>query len=94
MYRNRCSFGLSGLASLVEVHYTTAMEDADSVTGTASGFRFGNLSGRSDVVNLTVGLHAEFAEDTLCRVGCALPLGTGANRSFDSELQVQLERRF
>ena len=98
LYRNRCSSGLSGLASLFEVHYTTALENADSVTGfgngTASRFSFGNLSGRSDVVNLTVGLHAELAKDTLCRVGCAVPLGTGAHRSFDSELQVQLERRF
>jgi hypothetical protein len=53
LYRNRCSDGLTGLASL-----------------------------------------AELADNTICRVGCALPLGTGDNRCFDSELQVQLERRF
>jgi hypothetical protein len=98
LYRNRYAPGLSGLASLVEVHYTTAMENADSVSGfgngTASRFSFGNLAGRADVVNLTVGLHAEFAEDTLLRVGGVFPLGTGVNRAFDSEVQVQVERRF
>jgi len=49
---------------------------------------------RADIVDFTVGLHAELADRTLCRVGGVFPLGTGANRCFDGELQVQLERRF
>lgn len=98
LYRNRCSDVLTGLASLAELHYSTAMENPESVAGMSgdmtSQLRFGNFSGSSDVLNLTLGAHAEFGEVTICRVGWTLPLGTGDNRSFDSELQVQLERRF
>jgi hypothetical protein len=45
-------------------------------------------------LNLTVGLHTEILNRTICRVGGVLPLRTGDDRAFDAEVQIQLERRF
>ena len=50
--------------------------------------------GVCNIVDLTIGLHAEFSRQTLVRVGASFPLGADPNRTFDSELLVQLERRF
>jgi len=81
---------------LTELHYTTTLEDADSVSGlgTRTAFTFGNSANRVDLLDLTVGVHAEIAERTTCRVAGVVPLRRGDDRSFDSEVQVQLERRF
>lgn len=94
--RNPDADWVTGLASLVELHYTTTVQDADIVTGTTSGrfFSFGNFSNRVDVVDLTMGLHAELKNNTLCRVAGVVPLRTGDDRLFNAEVQVQLERRF
>ena len=96
LHRNPCARGLTGLAAVVEFHYATTLQDADIVTGTTTitNFAFGNLANHVDEVNATVGLHGEFANRTLCRVGAVFPLSWGDNRSFDAEVQVQLERRF
>lgn len=96
LHRNPCAC-ITGLAVVSELHYTTTLEDSDQVLKIgypAPRLFFGNFANRVDVVNLTVGLHAELANQTVCRVGGAFPLSSGDNRAFDSELQVQLERRF
>jgi hypothetical protein len=94
--RNPCADWVTGLAGVVELHYTTTVQDAGIVNGNTSGryFSFGNFSNRVDVLDLTVGLHAELAEHTICRVGGVVPLRTADNRLFDAEVQLQLERRF
>lgn len=96
LYRNPCSRGITGLASLVEFHYTTTLEDANSLTGTVAGtnFQFGNRLNRVDVVNLTVGLHAEIADRTTVRVGGVFPLENDADKPFDAEFQISVNRRF
>jgi hypothetical protein len=43
---------------------------------------------------MTVGLHAEVACNTLVRVGGVFPLVSRDDRCFESEVQVQVERRF
>jgi hypothetical protein len=94
LYRNPDAARLTSLAAVAEVHYTTTLNDAPAVTGLAGQAWFGNPANRVDIVNLTVGLHSEFAGHTLLRVGGVFPLSNGDDRSFESELQVQLERRF
>lgn len=96
LYRNPCGSGLTGLASVVEFHYTTTLEDADVVRGTVAGagFEFGNLANRVDVVNLTVGLQAEVSGCTSFRVGGVFPLDESPERPFDAEFHVSLDRRF
>jgi hypothetical protein len=97
LYRNRGAPWLTGLAGVAELHYTAALQDADLVQGFIPGpysYQVGNPSNRVDMLNMTVGLHAELSRHTLCRVAGVVPLRTGDNRAFDGELQVQLERRF
>jgi hypothetical protein len=97
LYRNCCAPWFTGLAAVAEVHYTTALQDADVVAKVGyppPRLIFSNFANRVDVVNLTAGLHAEIARDTVCRVGGVFPLSRGDDRSFDGEVQVQLEHRF
>jgi hypothetical protein len=98
LYKNPCARGLTGLASVLEFHYATTLQDTDVVQSAVYPAQFQltfeNCYNRVDIVNLTVGLHAEFANHTLCRVGGVFPVSTGDNRSFNSEVQVQVERRF
>jgi hypothetical protein len=96
LYRNPCGSGLTGLASVVEFHYTSTLQDADVVSGAVAGadFQFGNLLNRVDVVNLTVGLQAEVCNRTSLRVGGVFPLDDNPERPFDAEFHVSLDRRF
>ena len=94
LYRNRRAPTLTGLAAVVEIHDTTTLQDADSVSGMVGLATFGNPANRVDVTNLTVGIHTEFANHTLFRVGGVFPLSSGDNRWFDAEVQAQVERRF
>jgi hypothetical protein len=90
------SLSLTGLAFLTELHYTTTLNDSNSFSETLGDawFFFHNRARRTDLLNLTIGLHTEWRNNTLLRVGGVFPLRTGTDRTFDSELQVQLERRF
>jgi hypothetical protein len=94
--RNPCANWVTGMASVFELHYTTTLQDADIVTGDTSSriFSFGNFGNRVDVLDLTVGLHTELVNHTLCRVAGVVPLRTEDDRLFNAEVQVQLERRF
>ncbi|TVS17934.1 MAG: hypothetical protein EA424_11875 [Planctomycetaceae bacterium] len=87
---------LTGLAFLTELHYTTTLNDGDSLRLWAGNaiFDLDSPANRTDLLNLTIGLHTEWRNNTLLRVGSVFPLRTGTDRTFDSELQVQLERRF
>jgi hypothetical protein len=86
--------GLTGLAAVGEVHYTTTLDDADSFTAPSFGIDFGNPDNRIDIVNASVGLHAEFANRTQLRVSGVFPLGQGSNRAFDAELMVAVIKQF
>jgi hypothetical protein len=76
----------TGLAFVAEPHYTDAMQPAPS-----DGDR-----SRSDLLDLTLGLHGEF-HNPLCRVGGAFqfrPAEPNETGVVSSEVLVQLERRF
>jgi len=97
IYRNYCGCRrLTGVAAILEYHYTTTTQDAGTmppVNITATRAVFGGRRNRSDISNVTAGLHAEFCCGTVGRVGVALPLETD-QRAFDAELLLQLEQRF
>lgn len=86
---------LTGLAPVLELHYTTSLNNPAPTQGDLffTSFNFENPS-TVDVLDATVGLHSELRHNTLLRVGGAFPLRTEPNRTFAAELQVQLERRF
>ena len=85
--------GLTGLASVFELHWTTALNDAQ-------GANFGNLpviptNNRFDALNATGGVHIELNSQTALRVAAVLPLRQSQdNRFFDAEAQVSLIHRY
>ncbi len=85
--------GLTGLASVFELHWTTAISDAQG------GF-IGNLpvfptNNRFDALNATGGVHIELNSKTALRVATVLPLRQSrGDRFFDAEAQVSLIHRY
>jgi len=85
--------GLTGLASVFELHWTTAVNDAQ-------GALIGDLpiiptNNRFDALNATGGLHIELNSATALRVAAVLPLRQSRdNRFFDAEVQASLIHRY
>lgn len=97
LYQNPQSDGLTNLAAVLELHYTSSLQDTDRVVGNTPGrlVDFTNNFNRFDILNLTAGLQAQFNTLTFVRVACVVPLGARDDqRFFDSEFQVQVNRRF
>ncbi|WP_254512419.1 hypothetical protein [Anatilimnocola floriformis] len=97
LYRDEMNDGFTSLAAILELHYTTSLQDTDEVAGDAAGraFTYRNGFNRFDVLNMTVGLQAQYNILTSIRVACVVPMGAADDdRFFDSEVQVQINRRF
>jgi len=101
LWRDPCAECLTGLAALLEVHYTTALSDTDALFATPVGVGGGghvmnltNPANRVDVVNLTAAVHFELVQYTSLRVAGVVPLRDPDDRFFDAEIAVQLIRRF
>lgn len=90
-YQSTDDSGLTGLASVLELHYTTTLNDAD--TAFLNGAFIGNFENRYDVLNLTAGIHSEWSGNTAIRVAAVVPLDRD-ERFFDSETQVSVIRRY
>ena len=101
LWRDPCGPLVTGLAALLEFHYTTTVNDTDSLLATPVGVGGGghvmsltNPGNRVDVVNVTAAVHAELDQYTSLRVGGVFPLRGSDNRFFDAEVAAQLIRRF
>ena len=88
--------GITAVSSALELHYVGALQDADTVAGTAlsTDFVFGNDVNRFDVVNLTVGLDIELKNRLDLRVAGVVPLTDDDNRFFDSEVRASINYHF
>jgi len=97
LYQNPYAEWLTGVAALLEFHYTTALQDTDSVLverGSLAAL-ISNPVNRFDVVNVSAGVNIDIGETANLRVAGVFPLGDAAdNRFFDSEVQVQFNQRF
>lgn len=80
---------VTGLAGILELHYTNSMQDADSVL--IDDFTLTGPSNRFDVLNLSAGINTILGSRTNLRVAAVVPLRT-EDRFFDSEFQLQLNR--
>jgi hypothetical protein len=102
LYRNPMAQYVTGIASLLELHYTTTLEDADILTFQPQPVLFefdratrefptrvGNLANRVDFLNLTIGGVIEIDRDATLAVGYVAPLRDDFDRTFDGELNVQ-----
>jgi hypothetical protein len=78
---------LTGIAALAELHYTTTMNDADTVGEISNPFN------RMDILNASAALNFQFRETSL-RVGAAAPLRNDEERLFDAEIIFQLNRKY
>lgn len=96
LYRNPDAPVLTGIASLVEFHYLTTLQDADTFNTVVLGnpIQLGILLNRVDMANITVGLHASLFGNTTLRVGSVFPLQNSAERPFDAEINVSLNRYY
>lgn len=97
LFRDDLNDGFTSLAAILELHYTSSLQDTDEVRGDADGraFTYSNSFNRFDVLNLTAGVQAQYNVLTSIRVACVVPLGAADDdRFFDSEIQVQINRRF
>ncbi len=97
LYRDPYAPRLTGLAAVTELHYTTSLQDADRINGTIQNtgpFSLNSTDKRFDVLNGTIGVQALLYDASSLRVAGVFPLGNDNRRLFDSEVQVQYNRRF
>lgn len=92
------------LTGLLELHYTSTLQDAKRYQNTILNYDYlgdpiplelqvGNGSNRNDVLNIALGSTARLAKTALT-TGVVFPLRTGDDKPFDAEINVQLQRRF
>jgi hypothetical protein len=87
---------LSGIAGVVELHYTSTIQDSDQIFVNSPGV-VGQLrvsDNRTDLLNLTSGLHFQLSPLANLRFGVVVPLKNAPDRVFDTELQVSFNRQF
>ncbi len=77
--------GLTSLAPVVELHYTTTpTSGSQTTTGNFFFYDSGNKLGKTDYLNITAGLNGTFNDVWQFGIGGALPLRTGSTRLFGS----------
>ncbi len=81
---------LTGVAPIVELHYTTTLQNAEGV-----GTIIRPASPRVDVLNITGGLFFKIGPTAGLTVGAVAPLRTRpSDKEFDAEVLVQFNRWF
>jgi hypothetical protein len=96
LYRNPYAERLTGLAVVSELHYTTTLQDSDVLALNINGadLTVASRGNRFDVLNGTIGVQMLMFEISSLRVAGVFPLRGEDQRLFDSEIQVQFNRRF
>ena len=96
LHRNPCANVLTGVAPLLELHYTSTLQNLDlgdfgsDQRGPGRGIFVEDL--RRDVLNLTSGVYFELFESTSVKLAAVVPLLE--DRVFDYELGLQINHRF
>ncbi len=81
---------ITGLAPVVELHYTTTLQNAEGV-----GSIIEPVSQRVDILNITGGLFFKLGPSAGLTVGGVAPLRTKtSDKEFDAEVLVQFNRWF
>ena len=92
IYQNPRARYVTAVAPLVEVHYSTTLQDPEVYQGAAGTIT--DFSVRRDVLNMTGGIHFRLGQYSDLTVGAVAPMRTSGNRQFDAELAVEFNRRF
>ena len=93
IYKNSNAYGLTGIAPVCELHYTTTLQDTRVLT-MGNGDEFLNPDNRMDILNITGGVHFDFGRYSTLTVAAVAPLRGGREALFDAEVNVQFNRRF
>jgi hypothetical protein len=98
VYRDPEAMFLTGVAPILELHYTTTLDNAQiGAFQRAPGgntVMVGNLGNRLDIIDLLGGVTLKMGESATLAAGYVVPLSTGMNRPFDYEVNVQLNWKF
>jgi hypothetical protein len=90
VFHNPCGGRIvSGLAPMVELHYTTTVNSPDSVSRFGGADETTNFAGRQDVLNITGGLRFEIWGSNYLTVAGVAPLRDGLDKIFDAEFSLQ-----
>lgn len=85
---------ITGIAPVLELHYTSTLNDADTDGAGGSTILVNDGENRIDVLNLTAGTHFQLGPMSTLTVAAVVPLKDGENKLFDTEIGVQFNRRF
>jgi len=88
---------ISGIAAVLELHLATSLEPRDTPADITTSSALYSMQGGAEtfsMVNLTSGLYTQFGDNHALRIAGVFPLTGGSGRAFDSELIVQLTRRY
>ena len=77
-------FLMQGLAAIIELNYTTTLDDADSVA--ANGIRITEAANELDVFDISTGLHAQLGRSLALTSAITFPLGSGLSKRSDWEI--------
>jgi hypothetical protein len=108
IYENLQGNWVRGIAPTVELHLTQTLGRPDvlvmptsgSTVPSASGWvpeeapTVGNLSRSNTFTDVTIGIDVLLGKASTLAVGAAFPLGTGHNRTFDTEVIVKFNHSF
>jgi hypothetical protein len=97
VYRDPQGGGITGLAPVAELHYTTTLNNAQlSSFDRAPGnpIVVGNIANRLDILNLVLGSTVEVGHRATLAVAGVVPLRGGDDKPFDWELNLELNYRF
>lgn len=90
MVKNNNTSGLTGVALTGELHYTSNVQDPDSVQ--LGNFVVGDPTASVDIINSTVGAHFRIGQKNTVSLGYSAPLTS--DRVFDGEARLIFERSF
>ena len=98
LYRRPGGRGITGLAAVAELHYTTSVNDSDTIEAAAGSsdidLRLMSLGNRQDILNMTLGLIANVNDRVTVRFGHVVPLRNGFDQPFTGETQLQVNVAF
>ncbi len=103
-YKNPRARCLNALAGMLELHYTSTLQDAKILERNLWNYHFqgvtypvdlgvGNQLNRTDIVNLTIGAVAQIGKTEILN-GFIIPLDERPEKPFDFEYNLQIQRRF
>ena len=90
-YESDANEGIQRIAPIVELHYTTTLEDLENGS-LGQGVFVQNA--RRDILNLTGGLYFQLSDTASLKVASAAPLRSDLDKLFDAEFSLQYERRY